>query len=126
MAEQIQDLDFQQAKAILVPYIRKTKRTEALEFRKIMAEQLARYFEPAVARLEEVTGHPLAVEDCAENRAREIAKIDPSVEAPKEDLLFLVTTFPAMIVYYAEGVIYTYAKIDRELWGCRWTGFYTS
>jgi hypothetical protein len=37
--------------------------------------------------------------------------------SPSEDLLFLITTFPAMIVYYEEGVIFTYAKIDHELWG---------
>ena len=117
IAEQIQDLEFQQAKDILVPYIKKTKKPEALEFQKIMTEQLAEYFEPAVAKLEEVTGHPLAIEECAANRAHEIAKIDPKAKAPMEDLLFLITTFPAMIVYYAEGVIYTYAKIDRELWG---------
>ena len=117
VANQIQNLDFPQAKAILVPYIQKMKKAKALEFQKIMTEQLAKYFEPAIKKLEKVTGHPLAVEDCAENRKQEIAKIDSKAKPPKEDLLFLITTFPAMIVYYAEGVIYTYAKIDQELWG---------
>ena len=82
-----------------------------------MTNQLDEKFELAVKKLELVTKHLLAVTDCAKNRAIEIAKIDSNAKSPSEDLLFLITTFPAMIVYYEEGVIYTYAKIDNELWG---------
>ena len=82
-----------------------------------MRGQLGQNFELAVKKLEKVTGHKLAVKKCAKNRAIEIAKIDKSATCSKADLLFLITTFPAMIVYYEEGVIYTYAKIDDELWG---------
>lgn len=82
-----------------------------------MSDELNEKFELAIRRLEEVTEHPLAIKDCAKNRAKEIHKISPEAVSPSEDLLFLITTFPAMIVYYEEGVIFTYAKIDNELWG---------
>lgn len=34
-----------------------------------------------------------------------------------------VTTFPRMIVFYDDGIIFMYAKIDRELWGNPIDGF---
>ena len=117
IAEKITDLDFSQAKNILIPYIKQNKNSAAKEFQKIMTEQLEKYFNSAIIKLEQTTGHPLAVKNCAKNRATEIAKINPIAKSPREDLLFLITTFPAMIVYYEEGTIYTYAKIDRKLWG---------
>ncbi len=117
IAEKIQDLDFDQAKEILVPFLKNTKQAEAEKFKGIMEKQLEQYFESAVQKLEQMTGHPLAIKNCAKNRAREIAKVSPEAKSPTEDLLFLITTFPAMIVYYEEGTIYTYAKIDDKLWG---------
>ena len=86
-------------------------------FKEIMENELNEKFGLAIQRLEEVTGKPLAINGCAKNRAKEIKKISPNSVSPSEDLLFLITTFPAMIVYYEEGVIFTYAKIDNELWG---------
>lgn len=82
-----------------------------------MKKQLEQHFGSTIEKLEKMTGHPLVVKDCAKNRAREIAKVSPEAKSPAEDLLFLITTFPAMIVYYEEGAIYTYAKIDDKLWG---------
>ncbi len=117
IAEKIQDLDFPQAKKILLPFLKDTKQAEIEKFKLVMEKQLEQYFGPAVQRLEKMTGHPLAIKNCAKNRTHEISKISPKTKSPDEDLLFLITTFPAMIVYYEEGVIYTYAKIDDELWG---------
>ena len=74
-------------------------------------------------KLEKVTGHKLAVKNCAKNRAIEVAKIDKSASCSKADLLFLITTFPAMIVYYEEGVIYTYAKSMMNYGECHLMGF---
>ena len=120
VATQIEGLNFSEAKKILIPYLE--KRNKQIEmtperFKQSMSDELNEKFELAIRRLEEVTEHPLAIKDCAKNRAKEIHKISPEAVSPSEDLLFLITTFPAMIVYYEEGVIFTYAKIDNELWG---------
>ena len=120
IAKKIIGLNFSQAKEILIPFICKRNKKISMspkKFERIMRGQLGQNFELAVKKLEKVTGHKLAVKKCAKNRAIEIAKIDKSATCSKADLLFLITTFPAMIVYYEEGVIYTYAKIDDELWG---------
>ena len=120
LAERIAGLTFAEAKNILIPFLEeRNKRIEMSpkEFQRIMTNQLDEKFELAVKKLELATKHPLAVMDCAKNRAIEIAKIDNNAKSPSEDLLFLITTFPALIVYYEEGVIYTYAKIDNKLWG---------
>lgn len=117
IAEKIQGLDFAQAKEILLPFLENTKQTEAEKFKLVMEAQLKQHFEQAVQKLEEMTDHPLVIKDCAKNRAHEISKVSSETKSPTEDLLFLITTFPAMIVYYEEGVIYTYAKIDDKLWG---------
>lgn len=117
IANSVEKLSFDQAKPILLPYLESQKRTQALDFQSVMEHQLTEYFPQAVQKLEQTTGHPLAIQNCAKNRAKEIAKIDPKAKAPQADLLFLITTFPAMIVYYEEGTIYSYAKIDHELWG---------
>ena len=120
IAKKIMGLNFSEAKKILIPYLE--ERNTRIEmtpkrFKQIMNDELNEKFELAIKRLEEVTEHPLAIKDCAKNRAKEIHKISPEAVSPSEDLLFLITTFPAMIVYYEEGVIFTYAKIDNELWG---------
>ena len=120
IAKKIIGLNFSQAKEILIPFIRKRNKKISMspkKFERIMRGQLEQNFELAVKKLEKVTGHKLAVKNCAKNRAIEVAKIDKSATCSKADLLFLITTFPAMVVYYEEGVIYTYAKIDDELWG---------
>ena len=70
MAEKIQDLNFDQAKKILIPYLENHKKSSVANFERIMKEQLAKYFAAAVLRLEKVTGHPLAIQNCAENRTR--------------------------------------------------------
>lgn len=120
VAKRIDGLNFTEAKKILIPFL--SERNKKIDmppekFEKIMSEQLQEKFDLAVKKLELITKHPLAIKNCAKNRAVEIAKIDNTASAPNEDLLFLITTFPAMIVYYEEGVIFTYAKIDNELWG---------
>ena len=114
------ELNFSEAKKILIPYLNeRNTRVEMTpeRFKEIMENELNEKFGLAIQRLEEVAGKPLAVNGCAKNRAKEIKKISPNSVSPSEDLLFLITTFPAMIVYYEEGVIFTYAKIDNELWG---------
>lgn len=114
------NLNFSDAKKLLIPFIRRHNKSASMsveEFEKIATMQLAEKFQPAITKLEQVTKHPLAIQDCAKNRAKEISKIDKNAQAPNEDLLFLITTFPNMPVYYAEGVIYMYTHIDNELWG---------
>ena len=88
-----------------------------------MRGQLEQNFELAVKKLEKVTGHKLAVKNCAKNRAIEIAKIDKSATCSKADLLFLITTFPAMIVYYEEGVFIRMQKLMMNYGECHLTGF---
>jgi hypothetical protein len=117
IARKINGLSFEQALEILRPYLENRKNKSTGIFIETMQEQFAEYFEAAVRKMEEVTGFSLAVEGCANNRAKEIAKIHPERTAPNENLYFPITTFPAMVVYYEEGVIFTYAKIDNELWG---------
>jgi len=120
IAKKIKGLTFVEAKKVLVPFLEKRNQTINMppeRFQKIMSAQLEKYFELAVKKLEQVTKYPLAVQDCAKNRAVEIAKIDARVVCPQTDLLLLITTFPAMVVYCEEGIIYTYAKVDQELWG---------
>lgn len=123
IAKQITGLSFAEARQILVSFLE--RRNQEIEmtpqkFYEIMNNQLKEKFDTAIEKLERVTGHALAVKDCAKNRSKEIKKItevDLSELSSDESLIFLITTFPAMIVYYEEGVIYTYAKIDNELWG---------
>ena len=120
IAQKIRGLSFDEAKQILIPFLQ--ERNQKIEmsphkFQQIMSTQLRKDFDVAIQKLESVTGHPIALADCAKNRAKEIAKIDTSAVAPMEDLLLLLTTFPAMIVYYEEGTIFTFAKIDQKLWG---------
>lgn len=123
IAQQVTGLPFAEAKQILVPFLEKRNQKIDMppqKFYEIMSHQLQEKFTAAIEKLEYVTGHPLAVKNCSRNRAKEIKKItevDLSALAGDESLIFLITTFPAMIVYYEEGVIYTYAKIDNELWG---------
>ena len=109
IAKKIIGLNFSQAKEILVPFICKRNKKISMspkKFERIMRGQLEQNFELAVKKLEKVTGHKLAVKNCVKNRAIEVAKIDKSASCSKADLLFLITTFPAMIVYYEEGVMH--------------------
>lgn len=120
IARKIAGLTFEEAKNFLVPFLEKRNKKIEMspeKFQKIMSDQLTEKFELAIKKLESVTEHPLAIKNCAKNRAVEIAKINSGITASDEDLLFLITTFPAMVVYYEEGVIYAYAKNDNELWG---------
>lgn len=117
VARKINGLSFADALEILKPYLKNRKQESTDEFIRTMQKQFAEFFEPAIKKMEDVTGFSLAVKDCAKNRAKVIAKIHPDRSAPGEDLYFPITTFPAMVVYYEEGVIFTYAKIDNELWG---------
>lgn len=120
IAKKIRGLTFSESKGILIPYLKERNKKSALSpehFKEVTSDQLNKNFELAIKKLEQVTKHPLAIENCAKNRMTEVAKVSKQARCSNKDLLFLITTFPAMIVYYEEGVIYIYAKIDDELWG---------
>lgn len=40
-----------------------------------------------------------------------------------DEFTFFVTTFPRMVAFFEEGIIFMYAKIDNELWGMPIDGF---
>lgn len=121
IANEIKNISFDKAKKILIPYLktRKNLNIDLLDFNNILQEQLDKHFNNAVVKLEEVTKHPLAIENCVKNRHLEAIKGSQlcNITMPKTDLLFFITTFPAMTIYYNEGIIFCYAKIDDCLWG---------
>ncbi len=71
------------------------------EFIKIAQNEFKDKFADACAILERITKHPLS----------------------NEKFTFFVTTFPRMTVFFEEGIIFMYAKIDKELWGMPIDGF---
>lgn len=71
------------------------------KFMKIAKNEFAKKFEVACDILEKITKHPIAI----------------------DNFTFFVTTYPRMVVFYEEGYIFTYAKIDNKLWGMPIDGF---
>lgn len=92
------------AEPILVPFLQSKlddKNSQLNEFIKISKSEFADKFDAACEILEKITGHPMAV----------------------KEFTFYVTTFPRMTVFFEEGIIFMYAKIDNELWGMPIDGF---
>ena len=99
IAKQITGLSFAEARQILVPFLE--RRNQEIEmtpqkFYEIMNNQLKEKFNIAIEKLERVTGHALAVKDCAKNRSKEIKKItevDLSELSSDESLIFFSHDF---------------------------------
>lgn len=70
-------------------------------FLKTAMSQFEELFDKACAAMEDITKHPIA----------------------NEEFTFYVTTFPRMIVFYDEGIVFLYTRIDNELWGMPMDGF---
>ena len=115
----IREQDFTKAKTTLLPFLEKRTSEPNFyvpKFQQIMEDQFIKSFHPAIKRLEHITEHPLFQDDFMGWRKEAISPRS-KIKIPSETLLFPITTFPCMIAFYAEGVYFTYAKIDDELWG---------
>ena len=115
LAKKIKSLSFGQSKPLILDFLHQNPHNVS-DFQATMEQQFSEYFQPAIKKLEEVTEHPLFKDDLLNWRKKAITPRS-DIKIPEEDLLFPITTFPCMIVFYAEGVYFTYAKIDNELWG---------
>ena len=92
------------ARPILKPFLQeklKDKNSDLNNFLKITKNQFSEYFQEACEAIVKITGQPLAV----------------------QKFTFYVTTFPRMVVFYDEGIIFLFARIDNELWGMPLDGF---
>lgn len=92
------------AEPILCPFLRSklsNKNSELNEFIKISKSEFDDKFYDACDILEKITNRPLAV----------------------SKFTFYITTFPRMVVFFDEGIIFMYAKIDKKLWGMPIDGF---
>ena len=92
------------AEPILRPYLQSKSddaESELNGFLRVANAQFAEYFQVACEKMEEITDKPLA----------------------NDRFTFYVTTFPRMVVFYEEGIVFLYAKIDNELWGMPLDGF---
>jgi len=94
----------EQASLILRPFL-KTKlddsNSQLNKFIKIAEREFAEKFNDACDILEKITKHPMAV----------------------DNFMFFITTYPRMTVFFEEGFIFIYAKIDDKLWGMPIDGF---
>ena len=115
LAKKIKSLSFGQSKPLILDFLHQNPHNVS-DFQATMEQQFSEYFQPAIKKLEEVTEHPLFKDDLLNWRKKAITPRS-DIKIPEEDLLFPITTFPCMVVFYAEGVYFTYAKIDNELWG---------
>ena len=70
-------------------------------FIKTAETEFAEKFQAGCEAIEAMTGQPLA----------------------HTDFTFYVTSFPRMVAFYDEGIIFVYSKIDNELWGMPIDGF---
>lgn len=94
----------EQATPILQPFLQAElgdKNSELNSFLDVMETEFAQKFALACKALEKITGQPMAV----------------------DKFIFYITTFPRMVAFFDEGIIFTYAKIDDELWGMPIDGF---
>ena len=94
----------EQSEPILRPFLEEkinNPKSKLNEFIEKARWQFSRYFISACEAIERITKKPLA----------------------KTEFTFYVTTFPRMVVFYDEGIIFSYAEIDDELWGMPLDGF---
>ena len=105
MLAKIQSVDsLEAAEPILYPFLQQKlddPKSELNDFLKIIKNQFAKDFDRACEIIVKITNRPLAI----------------------NKFILYVTTFPRMVVFYDEGVIFVYAKTDNELWGMPLDGF---
>ncbi len=105
VAEKILGLPEQKdSEPILIPFLKSKlddRNSQLNKFIKIAESEFADKFDDACRILEKITNHPMAV----------------------DKFTFYVTTFPRMTVFFEEGIIFMYAKIDNRLWGMPIDGF---
>ncbi len=90
--------DLEKATPILQPFLQAKiddPNSRLNRFIQTAESELKEKFHAGCAAIEDMTGRPLAV----------------------TDLSLYITTFPRMVVFYDEGIIFLYSKIDNELWG---------
>ena len=105
MADSIRRIPtLEEADPILRPFL-KTKLdasdSELNQFVNIAKAQFAEKFKAGCDAIAAMTGHPLTT----------------------TNFTFFVTSFPRMVAFYDEGIIFLYSKIDDELWGMPMDGF---
>jgi len=87
-------------KLFLSPKI-KDKDSDLNKFIKIAETEFDKKFNKACKLIEKITNRPIS----------------------NNEFIFYVTSFPRMVVFFDEGIIFMYAKIDDELWGMPIDGF---
>lgn len=93
-----------QAKPILTPFLQAKiddTNSNLNKFIKTTKSEFVEKFNYACDVLEKITKHPMAL----------------------DEFTFFVTTYPRMTVFFEEGIIFIYAKIDDKLWGMPIDGF---
>lgn len=104
MSERIKQLHKGRAEKKLLPFLtqkRNEANSELNSFIKIAEREFKDKFAAACEILEKITRRPM---------------IDG-------EFTFYITTFPRMVVFFDENIIFTYAKIDNKLWGMPIDGF---
>ena len=94
----------EEAEPILRPFLQSkldNPESELNAFLKTTTKQFEELFDKACEVMENITKHSIA----------------------NERFTFYATTFPRMVVFYDEGIVFLYAKIDDELWGMPMDGF---
>ena len=94
----------EESEPILRPFLQQkvdNPNSELNVFLKTVTKQFEELFDQACAMMESITKRPIA----------------------NEKFTFYVTTFPRMIVFYDEGIVFLYTRIDNELWGMPMDGF---
>ena len=99
MAQRIKGISsLKEATPILEPFLQakiKNPDSQLNQFIQIAKTELAKKFQAGCAAIENMTEKPLAA----------------------TNFTFYVTSFPRMVVFYDEGIIFLYSKIDNDLWG---------
>ena len=104
MISSLRGLNKREAEKTLRPFLRQKKgdlNSSLNEFIGISEQEFSDKFTDACLALESITNKPMA----------------------SSSFKFFVTTFPRMVVFFDESIIFMYAKIDNKLWGMPIDGF---
>jgi len=96
--------NLKEADFIIRPFLNtkiENENSDLNKFIKIAEAEFKEKFDKACEIIEKVTGRPLS----------------------NNEFIFYITSFPRMVVFFEEGIIFMYAKIDNELWGMPIDGF---
>ena len=101
---QIKNLNKHESEEILKPFLMEkinNENSELNQFIKIAEHEFKDKFSDACKLLEKITNKPISF----------------------SEMTFYVTTFPRMVVFFDESIIFMYVKINKELWGMPIDGF---